>query len=38
MTQFDYQVIYQPTGFTLDFTDFAERIEWNEVVTGEVRT
>jgi len=38
MTQFDYQVIYQPTGFTLDITDFAERIEWNEVGTGEVRS
>ena len=38
MTLFDYQVIYQPTGFTLDITDFVERIEWTEVGTGEVRS
>jgi len=38
LTQFDYQVIYQPTGFTVDITNFVERVEWTEVGTGEVRS
>jgi len=38
MTLFDYQVIFQPTGATQDITDFAERVEWSEVGTGEVRS
>jgi len=39
MTQFSYQVLFDPSaGTPTDITDFAERVEWNEVGTGEVRS
>lgn len=38
MTQFTYQIVWEPSfPQPIDITDFAERIEWNEVGTGEVR-
>jgi hypothetical protein len=38
LTQFTYQIVFEPASIEpIDITDFAERIEWNEVGTGQVR-
>ena len=37
MTQYTYLVQYDFTGVNTDITDFCQRVEWNEVGTGEVR-
>lgn len=38
MTQFFYDVLFNPTGTSVNISDFCERLEWNEVGTGEVRS
>ncbi len=38
MTQFSYAVFHDPAGTLVNITDFVERLEWNEVGTGEVRS
>ena len=36
MTQYTYQVIYDPANTAVDITDFVERLSWTEIGTGEV--
>jgi len=38
LTQFFYDVLFDPTGTSVNISDFCERLEWNEVGTGEVRS
>jgi len=38
MTQFDYIVLFDPTVSPVAITNFCERVEWNEVGSGEVRS
>jgi len=38
LTQFFYDVIFDSKGTNVNISDFCERLEWNEVGTGEVRS